>query len=152
MSDVTRETVMNWMIKAGIDASICPDCEGIHIDHWETKEAVLEARCFVDSARVSYLVEVAVRPSAVLPIQGAVHFMNFDHSFLKVMITMSDNDVPRLLLTHALPIKHLSEKMFEEWTRLVLVEMEAVYKQLVEMEVLFPESEEELADYDAQLH
>ena len=152
MSDVTRQTVMNWLIKAGVDASICPDCEGIHIDHWEAKDAILEARCFVDSARVSFLVEVAVRPSAVLPIQGAVHFMNFDHALLKVMITMSDNDVPRLLLTHALPLRHLTESMFEEWTHQVLMEMDAVYKQLIEMEVLFPEPEEELGEYDAQLH
>ncbi len=143
---------MSWLLKAGIDASICPDCEGIHLEAWEAKESVLEARGFLDTDRVSYLFEIAIRPSAVLPLQGAVHFMNFDQSLIKVMITLADNDVPRLLLTHALPVKHLNEVMFEDWTKQLLEETETVYKQLVDMEVLLPESDELLDDLGSQLH
>ncbi|MEJ2046092.1 MAG: hypothetical protein P8X89_22780 [Reinekea sp.] len=152
MSTVTREMLMKWMNKAGFDASVCSDCEGVHLEHWEAKDAVLEARCFVDSLRVSYLTEIAIRPSAVLPLQGAIHFMNFDQALVKVMLTLSDHDVPRLLLAHAIPVTHLSEALFTDWTGQLLSEMDAVYKQLTEMEVLLPDSDDMLDDYDPQLH
>ncbi|MDX1342268.1 MAG: hypothetical protein R3227_07940 [Reinekea sp.] len=152
MPTLDRDTIQAWIEQLQHEAYVCPDCEGIHLHGWEAKEAVLEARCFVEKDRVSLLVEIAIRPSAVLPLQGAVHFMNYDYSLLKVMIAMADHDVPRLLLTHALPIAHLSEPMFQDWLKQLLSEMDAVYKHLTDMEVLLLEDDDYFTDFDDQLH
>ena len=151
MSKLDRDTVQDWIDLAQLDSYVCPDCEGIHLHEWEAKDAVLEARCFVEKERVSLLIEVAIRPSAVLPLQGAVHFMNYDYSYIKVMIAMVDHDVPRLLLTHAIPAAHLKEVHFQSWLKLVLEEIDAVYKHLSDMEVLLID-DDFLDDFDDQLH
>ncbi len=152
MSTLDRDTVQDWIERAENEAYICPDCEGIHLHEWEAKDAVLEARCFLEKDRVSLLVEVAIRPSAVLPLQGAVHFMNYDYSFLKVMIAMSDHDVPRLLLTHAVPVAHLKEDHFQVWFKQIFSEIGAVYSHLTDMEVLLIEDDDYMEEYDDQLH
>ena len=152
MSALDRDNIQDSIEKPENEAYVCPDCEGIHLHEWEAKDAVLEARCFLEKDRVSLLVEVAVRPSAVLPLQGAVHFMNYDYSFLKVMIVMADHDVPRLLLTHAIPVTYLKENLFQVWFKQLLGEVDAVYKHLAEMEVLLVEDDDFLDDYDDQLH
>jgi hypothetical protein len=152
MTELKRDTIQEWIKSAKHGAYVCPDCEGIHFDEWEARDAVLEARCFVEKERISMLVEIAIRPSAVLPLQGAVHFMNYDHGLLKVMIAMADHDVPRLLLTHAIPNLYASEEYFHVWLAQTLNEMEAVYKHLQEMEVLLIEDDDFYSDFDDQLH
>ena len=107
MKALSRDQVQSWIEACSLEAYVCSDCEGIHLPVWEGRPGVLEARCFVESDRCSVLTEIAIRPSAVLPLQGAVHFMNYDFSLLKVMISMDDEDVPRMLLTLAiLPKKY----------------------------------------------
>lgn len=150
---VDRDTIQSWIEANHWEAFICQDCEGIHLPMWESRDAVLESRCFVESTRLHWLTEVAIRPSAVLPLQGAVHFMNYDYGLLKVMIAMADDDVPRLLLTHAMPIEHITQKQFTAWLQQVTEEKEAVYKHLAEMDVLLPEDTEGFtSDFDDQLH
>jgi hypothetical protein len=152
MTELKRDSIQDWIKSGKHEAYICPDCEGIHLNEWEEREAVLEARCFVEKERISLLVEIAIRPSAVLPLQGAVHFMNYDHGLIKVMISMSDHDVPRLLLTHAIPNLFVTEEYFHVWFTQMVNEMEAVYKHLQEMEVLLIDDEAFLSEFDDQLH
>lgn len=150
---IDRDTVQKWIESSGREAFVCPDCDGIHLPVWESKDAVLESRCFLESSRLYWLTEIAIRPSAVLPLQGAVHFMNYDYGLLKVMITMSDDDVPRLLLTHAIPVDHLDEKQFSGWLTQLSDEKDAVYKHLEEMDVLLPEIPDEFStEIDDKLH
>lgn len=151
MTELTREIVQDWVKADNHQVYVCEDCEGIHFQAWEDRDAVLEARCFVEADRVSLLVEIAIRGSAVLPLQGAIHFMNYDHGLLKVMLSMSDNDVPRLLLTHAMPKAFLTEEQFQDWLQQLLGEMDAVYKHLIEMEVLFVD-DFDMLDLDDRLH
>jgi len=152
MTTINRDLIEQWIQELNISAHICPDCEGIHFSDWEAKDAVLESRCFVESDRCSLLTEISIRPSAVLPLQGAVHFMNYDYSYVKVMISLSDHDVPRLLLTHAVPKTGLTEELFQAWMTQLLDEVEGVYKQLTEMEVLLIEEEGSPSEFDDQLH
>lgn len=152
MDAPNRDTVLAWVERMGLECYICPNCEGVHLTEWEAKSGVLEARCFVESERCSVLVEVGIRASAVLPLQGAVHFMNFDFSLVKVMLSLVDHDVPRLLLTHALPSGHLTEDQFKEWVDRLLVEMDTIYGQLVDMDVLFVSEAEQADSPDEQLH
>ena len=70
----------------------------------------------------------------------------------KVMIAMADHDVPRLLLTHAIPKAHLTQAQFQQWLTQIMVEMDAVYKHLQEMEVLLIDDPDLLAELDDQLH
>lgn len=150
---VDRDTIQKWIETNEFEAFICPDCEGIHLPVWEGRASVLESRCFLETSRVSWLTEIAIRPSAVLPLQGAIHFMNYDYGLLKVMIAMADNDVPRVLLTHAIPALHLTEKQFGDWLKQLNEEKDAVYKQLEEMDVLLPDDPEDIASgFDDQLH
>ncbi|EAR07611.1 YbjN domain-containing protein [Reinekea blandensis] len=150
---VNRKTVQTWIEANNWEAFVCQDCEGIHLPAWEGRDSVLESRCFVETSRLYWLTEIAIRPSAVLPLQGAVHFMNYDYGLLKVMIAMADDDVPRLLLTHALPVAHLNEQHFVSWMNQLNEEMEAVYKHLAEMDVLLPEDNDDFSsNFDDQLH
>ncbi len=151
MTDLTVKQVQGWIESSLLEAYVCDDCDGIHLPLWENKEGVLEARCFIEPDRCSLLIEIAVRPSAVLPLQGAVHFMNYDFSLLKVMISMTDEDVPRLLLTHALPSKHLTEDLFKEWLQQLLFEMDAVHQQLADMDVFIFE-DDLFTDFEDHLH
>lgn len=98
------------------------------------------------------MVEVAIRGSAVLPLQGAIHFMNFDFSLVKVMLSMTDFDVSRLLLTHALPSEHLREELFKDWLTKLLNEMDTIYSQLEDMDVLFVSEMDQAENIDEQLH
>jgi hypothetical protein len=152
MSKLTRDDIQEWLDQMNVDSSICPDCEGIHLPVWEERDGVLEARCFVEKDRVYLMTEIAIRPSAVLPLQGAVHFMNYDYGFLKVMIAMADHDVPRLLLTHAMPSKHLVADQFQQWLKELFKEKEAVFKHLQEMDVILTDDMDMLTDFDDQLH
>lgn len=148
MEKVTRSLCETWLENAGVSAHVCQDCDGLHFTDWETRPGVLEARCFVEDNRCSLLIEFAVRPSAVLPLQGAVHFMNFDHTYLKVMLALDDNDVPRLLLSHAIPAQDLSEKMFTIWTSQLLAEAASLYKQMEDMEVFLLDDADTDAGFD----
>jgi hypothetical protein len=154
MKALSRDQVQSWIEACSLEAYVCSDCEGIHLPVWEGRPGVLEARCFVESDRCSVLTEIAIRPSAVLPLQGAVHFMNYDFSLLKVMISMDDEDVPRMLLTLAIPLKHLSAPMFKDWLDMLLTEMDAIYDQLTDMDVLMIHNEldDPVEDFDDKLH
>lgn len=152
MSSLKRATVQTWIEELSLESYVCDDCEAIHLAGWESKDGVLESRCFVEADRCSLLTEIAIRPSSVLPLQGAVHFMNYDYGLLKVMISMTDDDVPRLLLTHALPVAHLTADQFKHWLPQLFAEMEAVYQQLVDMEVLLIDDELFETGYDDSLH
>lgn len=149
---LTRDTIQNWLDELSLESSLCSDCEGLHLVEWESKDGVLESRCFLDDQRCSLLTEVAIRPSAVLPLQGAIHFMNYDYGFIKVLLSVSDDDVPRLILTHSLPSSFLTAEQFNDWLPQLFNEMETVYHQLVDMDVLLtdtPDSRERVSD---QLH
>jgi hypothetical protein len=152
MSELTRAKVQQWIEAEKLDVYVCGDCEGIHLPLWEGQEGVLESRIFVDEFRCHFLLEIALRFSAVLPLQGAVHFMNYDATLVKVMLTMADNDVPRLLISHAVPAKHLTQKQFSQWLTMLLEETDSLYKQLVDMEVLLLDDLDQMQDFDAQLH
>ncbi|TCS41627.1 YbjN domain-containing protein [Reinekea marinisedimentorum] len=152
MTAPDRDSIQTWIEELGYDSYICPNCEGVHLSVWEEKKAVLEARCFVESDRCAMLVEIGIRSSAVLPLQGAIHFMNFDFSLIKVMLSMTDFDVPRLLLTHALPSEHLTEELFKDWLPKLLAEMDTIYAQLEDMDVLFVSEIEQAENMDEQLH
>lgn len=152
MKKLERDTLQQWLTQAKIECYVCPDCEGLHLTIWEAKEGVLESRLFVDDGRLSMLTEIAIRPSAVLPLQGAVHFMNYDYGFLKVMLAMADNDVPRLLLNHALPNTQLNETQVIDWLTSLQGEMDAVFKHLAEMDVIYTDDADLMTDYDDQLH
>ena len=152
MPKLGRDTVQKWIESDGFEAYICPDCDGIHFPLWEEKEGVLESRCFVESSQCSMLVEFSIRASAVLPLQGAIHFMNYDFTFIKVMLSLSDHDIPRLLVTYALPTEYLEQPMFSNWLSQYLQELEAIHKQLVDMEVLMLDNMEGLTDFDDLLH
>lgn len=153
MSPLSRDQVQHWIEDTHLHTYVCPDCEGIHLPSWEEKDGVLEARCFVDDVRCSMIMEVGIRSAAVLPLQGAVHFMNFDFGFIKVMLSMTDQDIPRLLLSHAMPVKHITQPQFNEWLSLVLDEMDSVYQQLTEMDVmLVDDPSESISDFDDLLH
>jgi hypothetical protein len=152
MAVLKRDTVQEWIQNAEYEAYVCPDCDGIHLTAWEERDGVLESRCFVEKDRISFVTEVAIRQSAVLPLQGAVHFMNYDYSFLKVMIAMADHDVPRVVLNHAVPSQNIGEAFFKEWFAGLLAEKEAVYKHLAEMDVLHIDDDVFLTDFDDNLH
>jgi hypothetical protein len=152
MTAPERDTIQAWIEDMGYECYICANCDGVHLTAWEEKKAVFEARCFVEPDRCSLLVEVGIRSSAVLPLQGAIHFMNFDFSLIKVMLSMTDYDVPRLLLTHALPSIHLTEELFKDWLPKLLSEMETIYTQLVDMDVLFVPDVDQADNVDEQLH
>ncbi|MDN3650472.1 YbjN domain-containing protein [Reinekea marina] len=152
MTEITRTEVQQWIEANKLEVYVCEDCEGIHLPVWEGQEGVLEARVFVEEFRCHFLLEIALRFSAVLPLQGAVHFMNYDSTLVKVMLTMADNDVPRLLISHAVPSKHLTQAQFDQWLTMLLEEVDALYKQLVDMEVLLLDDADQMPDFDAQLH
>lgn len=152
MTAPSRDIIQSWIEDMELDNYVCSDCEGIHFSEWEEKLGILEARCFVETERCSLLIEAGIRSSAVLPLQGAVHFMNFDFSLLKVMLSLNDFDVPRLLLTHSLPSLHMNEAMFKDWLGRLLAEVEAVYGQLVDMDVLSSSKSESEDSPDERLH
>jgi len=152
MKPLSRDQVQAWIEELELEAYVCADCEGIHLTQWESKDGVLECRCFVEKERVSLITEIALRPSVVLPLLGAVQFMNYDFNLLKVMISMTDQDVPRLILTHTLPSKHLTEAFVKDWIPQLLAEMTAVYTQLTEMEVLMIDEDVFLSESDDKLH
>jgi hypothetical protein len=152
MSKLTRNKVQQWIEAEKLEAYVCDDCDGIHLPIWEAQDGVLESRVFVDEFRCHFLLEIALRFSAVLPLQGAVHFMNYDATLVKVMLTMADNDVPRLLISHALPAKYLTQNQFNQWLTMLLEETDALYKQLIDMEVLLLDDLDQMQDFDAQLH
>lgn len=152
MAKVDRQTVQSWIEADELEVYDCGECTGLHLPIWEAQEGVLECRLFVDDDTCQFVLEIALRPSSVLPLQGAVHFMNMDNVYAKVGLSMNDYDVPRLMISHAIPIKFLSQKAFVVWLHHLLAESDQLYQQLIEMEVV--EIEEGLGDYayDTQLH
>ncbi|TXR52085.1 YbjN domain-containing protein [Reinekea thalattae] len=148
----TRDNIQTWIEDLNYDCYICDDCDGLHLAIWEAKSGVMEARCFAELDRCAFMLEVGIRASAVLPLQGAIHFMNFDYSLVKVMLNMTDFDVPRLLLTHALPANHLTEVQFKEWLPRLLAEIEAIYEQLVDMDVLHVSEQDITESVEEKLH
>lgn len=151
MSSVTRNQIQAWLEAGGQDVYVCNDCNGIHLADWEEHEGVLEARLFLENNTLTLVIEMGIRPSAVLPLQGAIHFMNNEHLFLKLMLAMSDDDVPRVLLSHALPANFVAETLVTDWLQPLLAEASTVYQHLQEIDVLF-EGEGDLPMEDAPLH
>jgi len=70
------------------------------------------------------------------------------------MISMDDEDVPRMLLTLAIPLRHLGAPMFKDWLGMLLIEMDAIYDQLTDMDVLLIQDDLDdfVDDFDDRLH
>ncbi len=137
MKALTRQILEDWLDDMDTRHTLCPDCDGIHLLDYEEKLGVLESRILLEEDLVMVFTELAVRPSAVLPLQGSLHLINFEYPLLKVGMALDDDDVPRLTLSAALPAIGLSHEYFAHWLPQVLAATQLVLDQATQMDVLF---------------
>ncbi|GGX64187.1 YbjN domain-containing protein [Saccharospirillum salsuginis] len=137
MKALTRELIEDWLDELEVRHTLCPDCDGIHLMDYEEKLGVLESRVLLEDDLVMVFTELAIRPSAILPLQGSLHLINYDHPLLKVGLSLDDDDVPRLTLIAALPTQGLSGDYFAHWLPPILTATQAVLDQASQMDVLF---------------
>lgn len=137
MKDVTRKTLEQWLDKQDIRYYICPDCDGIHLSEMEENLGVLESRILLENDLVMITTELAVRPSAVLPLHGSMHLVNFDNPLVKIGLNMNDDDVPRLMVTGTLPAKGLPASYFINYLHQVQQATTLVLDNATQMDVLF---------------
>lgn len=137
MKALTREVIEDWLDGLDVRHTLCPDCDGIHLMDYEEKLGVLESRILLENDLVLVYTELSIRPSAVLPLQGSMHLINYEHPLLKVGLTLEDDDVPRLSLNAGLPTDGLTGDYFGRWLPQILTATQQVLDQAAQMDVLF---------------
>lgn len=142
MEALTRDTLQAWLDEADINHYLCPDCDGLHLSDTEQRLGVLEARLLLEPDLLSLLTEIAIRPSAVLPIQGSLHLINLDNPMVKCLVNLIDDDIPRLLISACLPPGGLTEPYFLQWFSRVLDETHSIVEHASQMDVLYLEQSE----------
>lgn len=137
MKAITREMLEQWLDDLNVRYFICPDCDGIHLTDMEENLGVLESRILVESDLLILTTELAVRPSAVLPLHGSMHLINLDNPLVKVVLHMNDDDVPQLVISAALPSKGLPPVYFGYYLKEIQHATTRVLDNATQMDVLF---------------
>lgn len=150
MKSINRDTLENWLTEQGIRYYLCQDCDGLHLNETEENLGVLESRLLLESNLVIISTELSVRPSAVLPLHGSMQLINFDNPLVKVGLSLYDDDVPRLVISGALPTSGLEPDYFFQYLEQVLSATRLVLDHATQMDVLLhDELELDTPDGDA---
>lgn len=136
MDTLTRDTLEDWLTTKGIRYYLCQDCEGLHLSETEENLGVLESRLLLEDGLVIVSTELSVRPSAVLPLHGSMQLINFDNPLVKVGLSLFDDDVPRLVISGALPTAGLDADYFIHYLEQVLSATRLVLDHATQMDVL----------------
>lgn len=136
MKSINRDTLEDWLAEHGIRYYLCQDCDGLHLSDTEENLGVLESRLLLESGLVIVSTELSVRPSAVLPLHGSMQLINFDNPLVKVGLSLYDDDVPRLVISGALPTKGLQADYFIHYLEQVLSASQLVLDHATQMDVL----------------
>lgn len=136
MKTLTRDTLEDWLADQGIRYYLCQDCDGLHLSDTEENVGVLESRLLLEDDLVIISTELSVRPSAVLPLHGSMQLINFDNPLVKVGLSLYDDDVPRLVISGALPIIGLAPDYFAHYLTQVLSATHLVLEHATQMDVL----------------
>lgn len=94
--------VEQWLRDAGQDYYICDQCHGLHLSDLQVREAVLDARLFVEADSLLLSVELEIRPSVLLYVQADLARLNMNYPGLKLFLDVSDDSLPRLVLCDTL--------------------------------------------------
>ncbi|MDB2448867.1 YbjN domain-containing protein [bacterium] len=150
MSPLNRDTLENWLDDKGIRFYLCQDCDGLHLSDTEEHLGVLESRLLLEDNLLIISTELSVRPSAVLPLHGSMQLINFDNPLVKVGLSLYDDDVPRLVISGALPVVGLEADYFAQYLEQVLTATSIVLDHATQMDVLLLDDlERDAPDGDA---
>lgn len=136
MNSLTRDTLEDWLADHGIRCYLCQECDGLHLTDTEENLGVLESRLLLEEALVIISTELSVRPSAVLPLHGSMQLINFDNPLVKVGLSLYDDDVPRLVISGALPTAGLQVDYFIHYLEQILSATRLVLEHATQMDVL----------------
>lgn len=136
MKTLNRDTLEDWLADKGIRYYLCDDCDGLHLSDTEENVGVLESRLLLEDGLVIVSTELSVRPSAVLPLHGSMQLINFDNPLVKVGLSLYDDDVPRLVISGALPTMELKPEYFSHYLEQVLTATHLVLDHATQMDVL----------------
>lgn len=136
MTTLTRDTLETWLTDQERRYYLCQDCDGLHLSETEENLGVLESRLLLEDGLVIVATELSVRPSAVLPLHGSMQLINFDNPLVKVGLSLYDDDIPRLVISGALPVEGLDPVYFGQYLDRVLQATAVVLEHATQMDVL----------------
>ena len=87
-----------WLERAGIPFYLCEHCHGLHLSDLQEHDGVADARLFPEDQGLLLMLDLELRPSAVLFIQADTPRMNMMYPGLKIFPEVNDETLPRLMV------------------------------------------------------
>ncbi|MDX1804610.1 MAG: YbjN domain-containing protein [Alcanivorax sp.] len=147
------DQVKRWLQQANIQHYICEHCHALHLSELQERDAVVDARLFVEDDGLLLTTELEVRPAALFAVQAELTRLNMSYPSLKMFLDVNDDSLPRLVACDLLLGRH--GVTFQQFIYFVQATVDATVQLLDECQEndwLFWPSDEELPPESGALH
>lgn len=136
MSVLSLEELISHLQQLPLEHHLCGHCQGLHLDHLEERPEVLEARVFCFAEHLQFLVEVEIKPSAILQFQAVSCQLNQELPQSKLFMELDDDIMPRVVCSLSLPNFNLDQAQIRHWLSLCEQQCGQLIERLLTMNMV----------------
>ena len=149
---IDLDQLKSWLDELQIAFYECDSCQALHLPHLQYINGIFDAKIDVLDDVLVFTAIAELKPSAIVPVMANLSQINASSLFIKTFLEISDENLPKLVLSQSLPIAvGLSFNQFELFLHKAGEQSAEVISEIFNNDFLYgerQENEEEDEDLD----
>ncbi|HEK2854137.1 TPA: YbjN domain-containing protein [Proteus mirabilis] len=145
---IDLDQLKSWLDELQIAFYECDSCQALHLPHLQYINGIFDAK--IDVLVFTAIAEL--KPSAIVPVMANLSQINASSLFIKTFLEISDENLPKLVLSQSLPIAvGLSFNQFDLFLHKAEEQSAEVISEIFNNDFLYGERQENEEDEDLDI-